>query len=598
MEKVKILGIAPYPNLKSVMDRVAANYPNIEFVSHVGDLEAGVDIVHNLQHEGFDAIISRGGTARLISQAVSIPVIEIDIFIYDLLRAIRLAENFHGKFAIVGFHAFTQKANIITDLLQISIDVITIRSAEEAESSLTDMLNNGYYHVVCDNITSVIAKRLGITAVLVTSGQESVEAAFSQATSIVETNIAMRRENILLTILANKNPSQVFLVDSHGNAIQAMNSLKIPTGLRNILLKRCRSISNQLDTSFYERYNKQLFLIKSVPVSLKQDRYIAFYVTAIDNFKNLYHSVSLNQSELTSDDVISNFLNSYYSAGPVRNLLSEYAHVSSPILIAGEIGTGKDTAARCIYKNSSSNKRNFWIIDCSTLSEKDCVALTSNISSPLNDDQSTLYFKNIESLSQTSLHRLKYFFDISHIEKRCKLIFSYQVDSVNNLHSDVFQELSRLLNVLLLYLPSLNEREDDLPGIASLYINKFNSLYGKQIIGFEPDALELLQSFHWYHNLIQMERIINELVVMSPRSFIQKRDLSLLLKKETHQATTVQNASILYSPGKTLREIEYDLVTRILQEENNKKAQTAQRLGISRSTLWRILKEGSGETQS
>ncbi len=78
---------------------------DIELTVQTGDLSTGKNIAIELSHNNYDVIISRGGTAELIRSAVEIPVVEVSISVYDVLRAIKLAENYSGKFVIAGFRA-------------------------------------------------------------------------------------------------------------------------------------------------------------------------------------------------------------------------------------------------------------------------------------------------------------------------------------------------------------------------------------------------------------------------------------------------------------------------------------------------------------
>ena len=75
--KYRILGIAPYENLKNAMVTEAAKYEDIEMVVYTGNLEDGAQLALQHMNEGFDILISRGGTAELIRKIASIPVIEI-----------------------------------------------------------------------------------------------------------------------------------------------------------------------------------------------------------------------------------------------------------------------------------------------------------------------------------------------------------------------------------------------------------------------------------------------------------------------------------------------------------------------------------------
>ena len=92
--RIKILGIAPYEGMRTVMERAAQAYPEIQLDIHTGDLEEGVAIVESMAPNSYDCIISRGGTAEMIRQVSDLPVVEIQLSVYDVLSAMKLAENY------------------------------------------------------------------------------------------------------------------------------------------------------------------------------------------------------------------------------------------------------------------------------------------------------------------------------------------------------------------------------------------------------------------------------------------------------------------------------------------------------------------------
>ena len=104
MQKTKILAVAPYEGLADAISTIAQTRDDIKMTVQIGDLNTGKQIAMELAHNNYDVIISRGGTAELIRSTVELPVIDIPISVYDVLRTIKLAENYSGKFVIAGFH--------------------------------------------------------------------------------------------------------------------------------------------------------------------------------------------------------------------------------------------------------------------------------------------------------------------------------------------------------------------------------------------------------------------------------------------------------------------------------------------------------------
>lgn len=103
MQKVKILAVAPYEGMADLITVLGKERKDIELTVQTGDLDIGRRIAIDLAHKNYDVIISRGGTAELIRSTVDLPVIDISISGYDILRTIKLAENYSGKFVIAAF---------------------------------------------------------------------------------------------------------------------------------------------------------------------------------------------------------------------------------------------------------------------------------------------------------------------------------------------------------------------------------------------------------------------------------------------------------------------------------------------------------------
>ena len=195
---IRILGIAPYEGMKSIMQKLARERQDIDLTVYVGDLHKGAEIARKNFHEDFDIIISRGGTAELIGDITQLPVIEISLSVYDILRAIKMAENFASRYAIVGFPSITGSARLLCDLLQYKVEICTIHSEQEVKEALLALKKKGYRMVLCDMIANTTAKRLGLNAILITSGNESISNAFDQAVKLCRHHSLLREENRFL----------------------------------------------------------------------------------------------------------------------------------------------------------------------------------------------------------------------------------------------------------------------------------------------------------------------------------------------------------------------------------------------------------------
>lgn len=115
-EKVRILGIAPYKGLVTLMKRYAGQRDDIQLTAMLGNVETGLSLAKE-HYRNYDIIISRANTASRIAKGVPIPVIDIGIDYYDVLLCLKTAENTKTKFAVLGFRSLTTIAKSICNVL-------------------------------------------------------------------------------------------------------------------------------------------------------------------------------------------------------------------------------------------------------------------------------------------------------------------------------------------------------------------------------------------------------------------------------------------------------------------------------------------------
>ena len=125
--RVKILVIAPYIGLVKLFEEAAQKFDNIELTAYESDTTKAVSFIKTLSMNDYDIIISRGYTCKMIREACGRHVLDVGISIYDVLRTIRLAQNYNGRFAVVGFHSIIYYAIILKDILRYEFDIFTLK---------------------------------------------------------------------------------------------------------------------------------------------------------------------------------------------------------------------------------------------------------------------------------------------------------------------------------------------------------------------------------------------------------------------------------------------------------------------------------------
>ena len=296
---------------------------------------------------------------------------------------------------------------------------------------------------------------------------------------------------------------------------------------------------------------------------------------------------------LNKDDVSGNFFSLFYNNTAHRELretAEKFSIADFPVLIKGESGTGKDRMAELLYSHSKYCNFPCYIIDCDIATDEDIQNLITGKSSPFTDENTTFYFRHISSLSKELLARLFAYITKNNLHKRNRLLFSVIIDEQNDTQRfKIEQTLKYELDCLSLHLPPLRQRIDDIPSVSNLYINEFNIKHGNQISGIEPEAMSLLQGYHWPQNLRQLKHVLSEACVQTSATYISKETIASLLRKERLADVPSMSANNSVDLNQSLDDIIYEIACAVLANENMNRTKTAKRLGISRTTLWRIL---------
>lgn len=589
--KTRILAIVPYTGMKEIMNDIAAENDDIELTVCVGTLQKGLQIVQSYHLDDFDIIVARGGTARLIEKHVNLPVVRIEISVYDILRVIKLAENYNSRFAIVGILSTIENAILLRNLLQYDIKIVTLETVEDDKQAITELLKEGYEMVLCDMRTTQTAYELGMNYILITSGRESIESAFTQAINTARMYSFYRRQNNIFKNALLGSKEKLFVYDSHQELIYT----DLP---RNVDTEICFQMIEQNINAFYkdhtfhleERTKDRLLSYRCCHAMIDGETCLYIYLHTQDipaPIDDLGISLYENTETMNPD---SELYGSISLIGTTRKTLEPYSRTLHPILILGEVGTGKDKAASFIYRHSEYKKHPFVIIDCENTNQKKWHYFMESPNSPLNDLHITIYIKNMQALHKSVADKLLPYIKQNDFCKRNRFLFSCCISSESEMQLSVCQYLMNSLSCMVLRLAPLRERTDDIPNIATLYISQANIELGKQVVGFEPGALALMQNFSWMHNLAQLKRIIHQLIILTDGDYISMELVKQMLKQETSKVTeSFQPGYELINTNQSLEDIDYDIIRMVLEQENNNRSKVVERLKISRTTLWRML---------
>jgi DNA-binding NtrC family response regulator len=145
------------------------------------------------------------------------------------------------------------------------------------------------------------------------------------------------------------------------------------------------------------------------------------------------------------------------------------------------------------------------------------------------------------------------------------------------------------LNVVRITLPSLTERQEDIPMLAHYFLQKCATGTTTPVRGFHPDTMELLNRYRWPGNVRELENAIERAVSLSHGPLLTPDDLPAAIRQAPiHADAKPESPDATESVCLTLEEVEKRHLVRVLKETKGNKVKASKILGIDRRTLYRM----------
>lgn len=578
MPKYTVLAVAPYDGLKDLISRIAEEFPDLSVHVIVGNL-----IAYNESLEKYDVIVSRGGTAEMLELTSTVPVVRIEISGYDFARALTLAHTMGKKTAVVGFSPITRGVLAIRDVLRSDLTIFTIANEQELENRIQQLVKEGYELVLGDVITVAHSKRAGLTGILLTSGEESVRKALEEAGRIAGYIARVTRTNSIVNTVLQKSGMKYLLYDMQGRKVNDCGLDSIPAELESYCKALAENIETQIGKSFALETGGRLWTG------------CAEYMP--DNSGTPYYAIMLNdrgpsslqQNGITIQNRIDPVSQEYLiSLGERIQDAERYASARTPVVIVGKPGTGRDALAAVLHGVDKAEP--FVTIDCQSVTEEGFKALGSGFNELLGGQTpATLYFRHIDLAGADRIKRFGRMYASMRAATDLRLIASVSKPPENLLAEGALSEdIYSMFCSQRIYTNELAGNAAVIRELINYFINEGNYRFGKQVVALEDDALDVMLDYAWPANVLEIRRVIFQLVQQADGVFITRNAVSGALPTQTE--TNAQRGMISWTPDETLEDITKRVLEAVVKEENGNLSRVAKRLDISRSTIWRRLK--------
>jgi two-component system response regulator HydG len=283
------------------------------------------------------------------------------------------------------------------------------------------------------------------------------------------------------------------------------------------------------------------------------------------------------------------------------------APTEATVLVAGESGTGKELIASALHQNSTRKKGPFVKVNCAALVEN---LLESELFGHekgsftgadrrkegkfVQADQGTLFLDEIGETSpamQVKLLRVLQEQELQRVggqdvvEVDVRLLAATNRILEDEVKAGRFREdLYYRLNVVMLHVPALRERREDIPLLAEHFLQMYALKNNRNVSGITPGCMDVMLHYPWPGNVRELENAMERGVILMRGDYLDEEILPIPIKKWAQQESGTITAGMEGLPS-SLEEAEKMVILKTLDEVDGNKSEAARRLGITRKTL-------------
>lgn len=457
-------------------------------------------------------------------------------------------------------------------------------------------------------------------------------------TLIVDDESELRKS--VLSILQNTNLQIDFEIEEASNGLEALEKVKAKPFDLILMDVRMPEMNGLEALKEIKEHDPRTFVVIMTAHSNLNDAVIAIKEGAYDyvekpvspeKLTNIVQK-SLEAHEMISnltasnpifdDDIESEIVGSNSKMKEVFNLIYKLCKVETTVLIRGENGTGKELVARAIHYNSPRKSGAFVAVNCGAIPENlmeseffghEKGAFTGAIERKIGKFQlannGTLFLDEIGELKpemQVKILRAlqeKKFTPVGsnrEVKTNARIIAATNRNLEKMMETGEFREdLFYRLNVMPIFLPPLRERPDDIPVLATTFLQKFSKEHGKNISSIDSDCMEMMKKYRWPGNIRELENIIERAFIVESSSTMTKASLPDQIKTEIQASSSLGPQAISAKAKNTealdfevfKEQAEKDFIISALKANKGKINQTVAQANIPKNTLLRKIRK-------
>lgn len=631
----RICFIAPYDEIFELAQQVKQEL-SLDFMIKKGNLEEGIKPAIEAEKQGAQAIISRGGTASFIKQNVDIPVTEIRVTGYDILKSLYPYRNTTSTIGVVGYRNVVDGCLTVAKILNIPIKEIILSNEEEKidwnsiQQEVSQLIKDYNINTLIGD-TTIISRlpSLNININLITSGKEAIMQTIEESSNILQVRdtekekskkfeavldfvndgVIATDESGIITVI-NPVAENIFSVKREEAIGSPIKDIIPNTGVMDVLH------SKNADIQKLQEVSGSYIMTHRIPIVVND--LVKGVVATFQDTSDIQGAEQKIRQNLHAKGFITRYhfkdlLTKNPKMKKLIHVAKGFAKTDATILIEGESGTGKEMLSQSIHNLSKRKDNPFVAINCAALPanllESELFGYVEGAFTGARKGgkpglfelahNGTIFLDEIGEMDKGLQARLLRVLE----EKQVMRIGSDKVIPIDiriiaatnaNLKNQIKQGKFRMdlyyrLNVLRLQTIPLRERKEDIGYLTKYFTRMINNKYGRQMERLSPDVIKLLSQYSWPGNIRELKNIVERLILSTTKDYITLEDAEFLIEEITNDSTLIQEENSPNLLKGTMDDIKRKIILKVLEEENYNKSRTAKRLGIDRSTVQKYL---------
>lgn len=617
-------------------------------ISKEDALNDALRIAKNLVEQGAKVIISRKGTATAINEAkLNVSVVAINSILSDYIESIEVAKYENGIIAFFSYGEMTDDVKSLCSMLDIKAKYYTFKTDKDCERLVQQALADGAVLGIGGVMTQKYSEMYNFKHITIENSEISITNAIETAKQIlqVQKEEAKKQNELKVQLerykaVLNFTHDAIIAVDEKGkvDVINPVAEQIVKTSPGYAVGKNIDEIihnTSMFDTiSNKEKQLNQLMDINGTLVSTNRipivvDDKVKGVVATFQDIKVIQENENKIRRSLHEKGLVAryHFRDIKGESDEIKNAISiakSYASSDSTILIQGETGTGKELFAQSIHNSSSRKGGPFVAINCASLSSN---LLESELFGYVEGaftgaikggkiglfelaHKGTIFLDEIGEIPieiQAQLLRVLQEKEIRKVGSVVKTPVDVRVITATNrnlideMKSKSFREdLYYRVGVLNLTVPPLRERGGDVMLLGRFFFDKYLGSEKTKFLSMFEYIMKRVNSYKWYGNIRELQNFIERISVLMKyhgNGYDFEQLVSSFISKDyniSNNEGSIEEDQVCIPTsvnGNDLNKWEAEKIASALKNNDLSVQKAADALGISRTTLWRKMKQ-------